>query len=809
MTHVRMSGVAFGHPGLEPRWTTGAKVGVGTACNPRSRIWFTLAHGIVTEVYYPRLDTANTRDLQFLITDGRSFAHEERRDLQHRLDYIDPHALAYRLINTDPGGRYRISKRVITDPAADALVIRARFEVLKGSARDYALYLLFAPHVGNRGYGNSGRVVTVEGKKILLAWRDGIYTALAASLPVGRASCGFVGVSDGWQDLHDDFAMGWEFASASDGNIALTAEVDLAQGDDFTVALGFGGGEEEAIGTALRAVRRDFEALERRYIQEWQEYCASLEDLSAQATDGGRLFWISAMVLKALEDKTYPGAFIAAPAIPWGEAAGDRNPAGYHLVWPRDLVQVATACLAMGDGQAALRALQYLDRVQDKALGHWRQNFWLDGRPHWEGCQLDEVALPIILAWRLHRPGLLDYDPYPTLVKPAALYLARCGPVTEQERWEENAGYSPSTLAAEIAGLVCAAAFAELHGEPQLARYFREVADSWAAQLEAWTFTTCGQLLPGHAEYYERIATVRLTDGLEGDPNWGCLPIRNLPASVAPQFPQCVLCSPGAFCQCCIVDGGFLELVRYGLRAPDDPHVLKTLPVYDAILKVDTPNGPAWHRYNYDGYGEKRDGSPYDGTGVGRAWPLLTGERGHYELAAGHDPTPYIAALERFANEGGMLPEQVWDSDDLPARGLFKGRGTGAATPLAWAHAEYLQLLRSRRDGRVFAGIAAVYERYVVQKTTSDLAIWKFNHKLRAVGAGQRLRIEVFAPAILHWSRDGWMTVADEPLSEIAPGIYAFEWPPSALWPGMSLAFTFYWPEGDRWEGRDFAIAVV
>lgn len=489
MAKVSMSGAAFGHPGLEPRWTTGAKVGIGTAWNSISKVWFTLAKGIITEVYYPRLDTANTRDLQFLITDGKSFFHEKRRDLQHALEYVDPQALAYRLINTDPQGRYRITKRILTDPEEDALIIRARFDVLKGERQDYHLHLLFAPHIGNRGYGNSGRIAVVEGTKILLAWREGIYAALACSCPVQKASCGFVGFSDGWQDLHDNLMMDWEFSSATDGNIALTAELDVSQESEFTVVLGFGASEEEAIRTALRTLEQDFDALERRYIREWEDYCATMDDLSAQATDGGQLFWVSAMVLKALEDKTFPGAFVAAPAIPWGDTAGDGNVGGYHLVWPRDLVQVATACLAVGDEQAALRVLKYLDRVQDKALGNWRQNLWLDGRPHWEGCQMDEVAFPIILAWRLKKADLLDYDPYPSLIKPAALYLARCGPVTEQERWKENAGYSPSTLGAEIAGLLCAAAFADLNNEPELARYFREVADAWATKIEDWTFT--------------------------------------------------------------------------------------------------------------------------------------------------------------------------------------------------------------------------------------------------------------------------------------------------------------------------------
>ncbi|MBI3973470.1 MAG: glucan 1,4-alpha-glucosidase [Chloroflexi bacterium] len=794
------TGVAFGHPGLPPRWTTGAKEGVGTACSGDSRVWFTLANGIVTEVYYPRVDVANTRDLQFLVTDGRTFFHEEQRDTLHSVTYVDPRALAYHLTNQDPEGRYRITKRVFTDPQANALVIRARFESLKGSHADYHLYVLLAPHIGNQGTHNCGRVMAGEGKTWLVASREGIALAMGASVPFVRASSGFVGASDGWTDLHDNFQMDWIFGSASDGTIALTAEVDLHQGTEFTLVLGFGQDQQAAIATAQATLEKPWREVEQEYVRQWRAYCAALEDLSVYSADGGKTFWTSAMVLKAHEDKTSPGAFIASLSIPWGDAAGDANAGGYHLCWPRDLVHVATALLAAGDGAAARRALDYLDRTQNKGDGSWPQNCWVDGRPYWGGLQLDEVAMPVLLAWRLVKAGILEGHQHYPMVRAAALCLARCGPVTPQERWEENAGYSPATLAAEIAALVCAAELAALEQEPALARYMREVADSWATRVEDWTFTRCGALLPGHPEHYERIAIVRPEElDQAGTECRVLLPIANLPDSAA------------ASSQCCIVDGGFLELVRYGVRAPDDHHVVKSLAVYDVLLRVETPIGPAWHRYNHDGYGEKEDGTPFDGMGVGRAWPLLTGERGHYELAAGRDVTPYVQAIECFANQGRMIPEQVWDSADIPERGLRWGHGTGSATPLAWAHAEYLRLLRSRRDGQVFDRIPEMHDRYAVQRTHSDRVIWKFNHKVRAIRADQRLRIETDAPAFLHWTRDNWTTAQHDPLAEVAPGtgIYAIEFPPFAFTVGRALAFTFYWPEADRWEGRDFVVAVT
>lgn len=793
-------GEAFGHPGLESGWAVGAKEGVGTAVTPSSRVWFTLARGIVTEVYYPRVDIANTRDLQFLVTDGKNFFHEEQRDLAHRLEYVAPHALAYRLINEDPEGRYRIVKHVVTDPEADCLLLWTRFHALVGRLEDYKLYILLAPRIKNQGAGNWGAVRTVEGRNVLSAWREDIALALASSAPFTKSSCGFVGFSDGWTDLNQDFQMDWQFATASNGNIALTAEIDHVNHSEFVLALGFGTNPDEASQVATQSLLRPFEEVEKQFVQGWRDYCAGLKDLSLCSQDGGRLYYISAMVLKAHEDKTNPGAFVASLSVPWGEATWDANAGGYHLCWPRDLVHIATACIAAGDVEAAVRALRYLQKTQ-REDGSWPQNCWVDGRPYWSGLQMDEVALPVLLAWRLGKLGAVDaseegaYD----MVRRAALFVARCGPVTPQERWEENTGYSPGTLAAEIAGLVCASSIARDRGEEKLAAYLLEVADSWAARIEDWTFTRCGNLLPPYTEYYERIASLTVESLDQGGTECRIfLPLRNRVGEAQVS-------------QCCLVDPSFLDLVRYGIRSPGDPHVLKTLLVVDALLRVDTPCGPAWHRYNSDGYGEHEDGAPYDGNGVGRSWPLLTGERGHYELALGHDVSPYVRALECFPNQGGMLPEQVWDSQDIPQRGLTKGRGTGSATPLAWAHAEYIRLLRSIADRRVLDRIEPVYQRYVGRPRSrgSDLVICKFNHKVRAIRADQRLRLEVHAPAELHWSADEWTTVYHEPMEELVPGVWAREFPPSFLSPGRALRFTFYWPQVGRWEGRDFIISVV
>jgi len=796
---------AFGHPGAPPTWQTARKAGLGTALSAGSRVWFTLARGIVTEVYYPRVDTANTRDLQWLITDRRTFVHEEQRDLRHHLRMVAPGVPAYEIVSADPRGRYRLVKRVVTDPNADALVMRVAFEAHAGAVRDYGLYLLLNPQIKNSGWHNAARVLEVDGRLVLAAWREDVALAMVMSPDALRGSCGFVGSSDGWQDLHRHLAMEWEFNAADDGNVALTAEaVRGAQGGGsgpraaWTVVIGFGPDLDAAVATALATLATPYAAIEEAYATGWRRYLTSLRltDLAAVSVDRGRLLRTSAMVMAVHEDKDHPGAHIASLSIPWGEHAAAAETGGYHLVWPRDLYHIATARLALGDSAAAARTLRYLAATQ-RPDGSWPQNFWVDGTPYWNGLQLDEAALPILLAWRLRgAPALQGFDPWP-MVRRAGLLVARTGPVTPQERWEEHAGYSPSTLAVEIAALVCAAAFASAAGEDVLARYFLEVADSWATRLDGWTFTACGTLLPGHPEHYERIASLRPEDvDRAGTECRVFLPLRNR--------------SGGAqIAQCCLVDPSFLDLVRYGVKAPDDPHVLKTLPVVDALLRVDTPCGPTWHRYNGDGFGEHDDGRPYDGTGVGRAWPLLTGERGHYELAAGRECAPFLQALECFAGPAQMMPEQVWDGAALPDRELFSGRGTGAATPLVWTHAEYVKLLRSCADGRVVDLVAPVYDRYVRRGVRSDLVICTFNHRVHAIRTDHRLRLEVHAPAELRWTADEWATVHHEPLAEIAPGVWAREFPPGLFGPGRALRFTYYWPQEGRWEGRDFTIHVV
>ncbi|HEV7858971.1 MAG TPA: glucan 1,4-alpha-glucosidase [Pyrinomonadaceae bacterium] len=786
---------AFGHPGGEPKWTSSSKEGIGTALADASPVWFTLAYGILNEIYYPRVDQANTRDAQYLVTDGRTFFHEEKRDLDHQLEYADERALAFRQTNSDRGGRYRIIKETITDPLAPVVLVHTRYVALQPAADDYQIYALLAPHLNNQGMNNSGRAATIDGRACLVAERAGTALAIVASIPFLKRSCGFVGASDGWTDLHQNSRMDWEFDSATDGNIALMGQLDHSENKEWTLAIGFGANVEEAARAAFGSLERGWSAARENYVNDWRAYCDGLLDLSAESGDGGRTYYTSAMVLRAHEDRQHKGALCASLSIPWGEIHGDQDIGGYHLVWPRDLCQSAGAALAIGDTQLPLRVLRYLASIQ-LPDGGMPQNCWVDGRPYWTGIQLDEVAFPIMLAWRLHSLGLLaDFNPYP-MVREAASYLIKRGPASPQERWEEEAGLSPSTLAAQIAALVCASELASAHNDERAASLCQRNADYWATNIERWTFTTSGTL-DGRQEYYVRLDSLDpLTLESDDDPNTGVIQLNNVPSGET-DFPVYD-----------IIDGGFLELVRYGLRAATDEHVTKTLLVYDAILKSETPCGPCWHRYNHDGYGQKADGEAFDGTGVGRAWPLLTGERAHRELAAGNDVREYILAMECFANKGAMIPEQVWDTMDIPEKLMYFGRPTGSAMPLVWAHAEYVKLLRSARDGSIFDLIGPAHRRFVEQGVTSDLRAWLFNHKIRAARSDMRLRLETNDPARLHWTDNEWVSVHDDELQDEGLGIYAFEFAPGAFSVGDVLKFTFYWTGAGKWEGRDFNIAI-
>jgi glucoamylase len=748
-------------------------------------------------VYYPTIDRPQIRDLQYLVTDGQTFFHEEKRHLEHQVECLSHHALGFRISSTDPQRRYRIMKEVIGDPHQDAVLIHTSLE---GEARFLStvkLYALLAPHIEVGGWGNNGQVREVAGQEILTAHKQGIWLALGASVPFLRRSCGYVGASDGWTDLADNFQMDWEFDAAADGNIALTGELDLSRGYAFTLGLAFGESFHSAATTLFQSLDLPFDRQRQRFIEQWDRACTHILPLKEVAGDGGSLYHVSNSLLLAHEDKRYQGAMIASLSIPWGDAKGDEDIGGYHLVWTRDMCHSATGLLAAGNTETPLRALVYLACSQH-AEGGFYQNFWINGEPYWRGIQLDEVAFPILLAWRLHVAGTLrNFDPYPMVLR-AARYLIKEGPATQQERWEENSGYSPSTLASNIAALTCAALFARERGDAATAQFIQEYADFLECHIEAWTVTTQGTLLPGIRRHFIRIHPVAVGDPHpDEDPDQGVLPIRNRPPESQVEFPAKD-----------IVDAGFLELVRYGIRKPGDPLIEDSLQVVDAVLKVETPCGPGWRRYTHDGYGQREDGGPYVGWGRGRVWPLLTGERGHYELAAGRDVGIFMRAMEAFAKATGLLPEQIWDEPDKPAARMLLGCPTGAAMPLMWAHAEYIKLLRSIRDGRVFDLIPAVADRYLTRRDCQPLEVWKFSRQPMAVMAGRTLRVQAPAAFKLRWTANEWQEVHDTASTATALEI---EFVDILIAPEQRapIRFTFYWLATGRWEGHDFQVNVA
>jgi len=656
---------APGAPGSLPTWTSGAKEAVGTSATTESHVWFTLEGGILTEVYYPRLDTADVRTLEFAVSDGKK-VWIESKDLRHSIQRIDENSLLYRQTSSAPEAEFQITKTYATNPERDALLIDVSFR----AAPQYVLYVLFNPALENSAYGDTAS----RSGDALLTEKPGMAAALMSSPAFAESSSGFAGVSDGYTDLLLHRRLAWHYGRAENGNVMQAAKLN---GTHCTLALGFGKSSTQAIEQAKSSLQRGFSQLSAAYAQGWFSYVATLRRVDPPYAQQFRL---AAMVLKAHEDKTFRGAMIASMSIPWGFAVKSDTPGvgGYHLVWARDLYEAATGLLAAGDDGAAGRALDYLFHVQQEPDGSFPQNSWLDGKPYWTAIQMDEISYPIILASQLNRT---DPETWQRHIRPAAEFIVTHGPATQQERWEEVSGYSPSTIAAEIAGLICAADIAKKNSANADAARYSQLADSWAANLENWLVTRTGHLDgPNSPGYY-----IRIDDNM--DPNDGfALDVHN---------------GGGTWDERDVVDAGFLELVRLGIRPPGDAVIAHSVEVIDRTIRVETPNGPSFHRYNHDGYGETFFGGPWLGQGVGRIWPVFTGERGEYEVARHGDASLYLDSMLRFANSGGMIPEQIWDEADSTSSEFSFGSGTGSATPLAWSMAQFLRLVVSVQEKRI------------------------------------------------------------------------------------------------------------
>ena len=776
-----------GAPGLPPTWSSSAKEMVGCSLGP-SRLWFTVGGGILNEVYYPRVDIPQIRDLGIIVADGRGFWVEVKRMYRHTLALAGPGVPAVQIVHEHE--RFELTIRIAPSRERDVLLMEIEL------AGDESLhpYALLAPHLGGTGNNNSAAVVGHRGHRVLWAEQGPFALALAAVTPRqedawGRASCGFVGVSDGWQDFARNGAMTWEHAHAGPGNIALTGELPRKA----VLALGFGSSTESAATLALSALFEPFEATWQRQIEDWSGWhreCGARVQLSdGLPPECVSQFKLSTMVLRTHLDKTFPGAMVASLSVPWGNTKEERE--GYHLVWPRDLCECAGALLAVGATPEALDTLRYL-RATQLADGHWNQNQWLGGKPYWTGVQLDETAFPVLLAALLEERGALDGIEVGDMIRRALSFIVCNGPASDQDRWEEDAGINTFTLAACIAALVCGAP----HLDPQARELALAVADYWNASLEDWTAVTgtqlaAGQGLPG---YYVRVApkdAVRDRGALQR-----VLPIKN--QALDPGLPASAQ-----------IGVDFLQLVRFGLRRPDDPLIAATVRLADMLLKVETPTGPSWHRYNDDGYGEHDDGSAFDGAGRGRAWPLLTGERGHYELAAGRDPLPLLLAMVRMASPGGMLPEQIWDAAPVPSRGLEPGRPTGSAMPLAWTHAEYIKLVVSRALGRPLDRPQRVWQRYAGRRPRVTRVVWCAHAPASELPEGAILTVAVTAPATFRWGFDGWTDICERRTTATTLGLHAVEIDTARLKAGRSIDLTYRLEPSGEWAGRDFRISVI
>ncbi|MFP3960968.1 glycoside hydrolase family 15 protein [Actinomadura fulvescens] len=664
---------APGAPGKASTWAAGDKDGFGTAKNTRSKVWYTLNDGALTEVFFPRIDTPATRDTQLVVSDGATFTDREDRDTVSRVRLADPRSLVYQQVNTAKSGKYRITKTYVADPGRSAVLADVRFESLTG--RPYTVYVLHDAGLGLNANDDTGRS---EGG---LVATDGVLSsAVLVSPGFTKMSSGYADRSDGWTDLQGDHRMDWSYSATQRGNvvqIGRTRLTGLPGGQRLTLALGFDARPQTALATAQASLGRGFSSARSAYSDEWHDYLASLRPIPSAAKAWRFTYTASVMHLAAHEDKTFRGGFVAAPSRPWAWANELQHLPVYIAVWSRDQYQIATALLAAGDRAAANRALDHLWTRQQRPDGSFPQNARLDGEPVFGGLQMDEVAFPIVLS---HQLGRAEW----ARVRRSADFLLARGPRTDQERWENIGGYSPATIAAEIAGLVAAADLARRNGAAGLAARYLRTADQWRRDLDRWTLTRNGPL---SAEPYY----LRITDN--GDANSGA------PIQIADGGPLVD--------QRRVVDPSFLEMVRLGVRSAKDPGILSTLRVIDARLMYRTSNGPFWHRSSFDGYGERRDGTQWEpvpsgsGETVGRGWPLLTGERGEYALAARQPAQRYLDTMARVAQESQVMAEQVWDHTPPAGSGRFTpGENTFAATPLAWSHAQFVRLAHSIDAGR-------------------------------------------------------------------------------------------------------------
>ncbi len=762
-------------------WSRADKDMVGTSLG-HSRLWFTLGQGLLNEVFYPRVDIPQMRDLNFVISDHKGFCIDLRRNASYDLEEIEPGIPA--LIYRHHHARFRFTLRVCPDPNRDTILID--YDLVSKDALD--LFFVLAPRVGNTDQNQIGSVFPRGLFQVIGAQQGPFGLALAGCIDghdaLSHLQVGVLGQSDAWRDLETHQTLTHGTTQAGPGVLTLAGALT----PKGTLAIGFSSSMSAASTLARASLAEHFEKPWQQFLSSWQNWKAELDILHQAAPDLNPTLARSLLVLKVHQDRSFPGAMVASLSTPWGESSVTSG--GYHLVWPRDLVESAMAFFILGEAAEAHRVLSYLIATQQPD-GHWFQNQWLGGRPFWQGVQLDEAAFPILLVGFLRAAGALGTIQVSQMVRRALAFILRHGPSTDQDRWEEDAGINPFTLAVVIAALVEGAN----HLDPKESDFVLAVADEWNASIEEWCYVQDTDLTRryGVDGYYPRIAP------REALRNRSALNQRLLIHNRTDND------SPPASDQIAL---DFLQLVRYGLRSPKDPRIQSSVQIADALLATSTPSGRVWHRYNGDGYGEHPDGRSFDGSGIGRGWPLLVGERGHYALALGEDPLPYLKSMTAMTGRGGLIPEQVWDQAPLPAAGLEPGRPSRSAMPLVWAHAEFVKLLASRLKGEIIDQPEAVRKRYRGRVPVRRYVGWSFSIQRETMPAGYPLRLLLTAPARVHYGLGSWKAPVDIETRDSGMGLHYVDLPTALLTVGQQVLFTFQWSNG-RWEGRDFSIGVI
>ncbi len=728
-------------PSEQPTWTTGEKYGIGTVADhadpDSSRVWFTLTKGGMTEARFPQVDLMNLRVFDFLVrcTDENDYTvrtHLQSRkttdSVKRRVEPVADDALLFRHVFTETGDgqghKWTLTVEYATDPEHDAIVMDVDFE--SDDEFEYDVFSVADIALTNTGTNDRGlrtgeegayhlaardpRAYTGETDNPLLVDQNGdaysIALALTAENRFDWATVGIAG-SHRLNELYSEGAVPDPVESVDHENVVLIGRLGTGQKMSETIALGFAryADTTAALGEAEGALDRGYETVSAEYADSWNEYLDDkpLPDSVTDDTALANQYRTAIMTLMAVEDKTYHGASIASPSVPWGEAVIADQPKGYgyNFVWSRDLYQVFTAFDIVGSLDIASSQLEYIYEYQQDDAGFIPQNTYINGVTRWGGEQMDNISYPQVMAYHLAEAGItfddVDYDF--ENIRRSADYVSQYGPSTAQERWEEESGYSPSSIAAEIAGLACAGKLAIDNDYKTDALVWLGLADHWANNVDAWTATETGTDRHTNTPYYVRVTR-------DGDPDAGHL--RTL-ANAGPTLDERE-----------IIDHGFLDLVRMGIIPADDQTIDNSVDVVDDTILVDADPAAGFYRYNGDGYGERAredEGAPWsvEHKGKGRLWPLLTGERGEYELLADEvrlDPEDCLKTIQNFANSGRMIPEQVWDREHSTDYGWEFGEGTGAATPLAWSMAQYVRLAHGISAGEPVETPDFVDERY-------------------------------------------------------------------------------------------------